>query len=324
MRVGNNPEKDKGEKNILKPHRVVVVFYVPESNDIFFSQLDQVLDKCLESLTATVSPETTNITLINNCSSHKTDAVVEKYRNRIDKYVVYSENKGKVYAVLNEVRATYEEFVTVADSDILFFGGWENAVFNVFANHPNAGVVSPHPCPYTSFYYNKSVFGLNSILGKIEYGKYVDDADIDLYVKGTNLPKIIERKGKYNWKEKQFRLKEPIPVIIGAYHVVATYRTQQFRNVYTFPEIKFRNSYEEQFIDCLADQNGMYRLSTPKSYIYHMGNTIDDVCAAPVQSAEMLSSELFSRIKTFKRQHIWLVDFKRNVARLFIKFKWNL
>ena len=128
----------------------------------------------------------------------------------IDKYIVYNKNKGKVYVALNEARSVYEEFVTISDADILFFDGWERAVFNIFENHKKAGVVSPYPCPYTTFYLNKSVFSWNTIFKKIKYAKFVSDEDIDLYVKGTNLPKIIDRNSKFNWKEKQFILKEKI------------------------------------------------------------------------------------------------------------------
>lgn len=217
MRVGNNPEKGKGTTNKLWKHRVVVVFYVPDSDDDYFVHLPEVFDKCLESLVRTINPETTCITLIDNCSGSRAKSIAGKYRQRIDKYVEYTENKGKVYAVLNEVRGIYEEFVTVSDADILFYDGWEKAVFDVYADHPRAGVVSPHPCPFTTFYFNKSVFGMQSVLGNVSYGKHVADADIDLYLKGTNLPNLIERKGhQANWKEKQYILKKPSPAVIGA------------------------------------------------------------------------------------------------------------
>jgi hypothetical protein len=323
MRIGNNPEKGKDSVNVLKRHRVVVVFYVPDSGDAYFAQLAGVLDKCLDSLIRTINPETTCVTLVDNNSGAAAKEVAKKYKPLVDKYVEYRQNKGKVYAVLNEVRGVYEPFVTIADADILFFGGWEQAVFDVFDQHPYAGVVSPHPCPYTTFYFNKLVFGLNTLTGNIARGKFVDDADIDLYIKGTNLPKIIERKGSHNWKEKQLVLKRPSPAVIGAYHVVATYRTAQFRNVYTFPEVVFRNSYEEFFIDCLADRKGLYRLSTLKTYVYHMGNTLDDVTGLENENLFPVSAELLRRISTFPDQNAVWISLKRYLARAFVKFIWN-
>jgi hypothetical protein len=324
MRVGNNPAKSEDALNIKKPHRVIVVFYIPDTNSEYFANLDIVLDKCLTSLINTINKETTNITLINNYSKKAVDEVVNKHIKFIDKYVQYLENKGKVYAVLNEARSAFEEFVTIADADILFYNGWENAVFDVFANHPQAGVVSPHPCPYITFYVNRSVFAFNSILGKIKYGKFVSDEDIDLYIKGVDLPNVINRNTKFNWKEKQFVLYKKKPVVIGAFHVVATYRAEQFRGDYSFPFVKFKNHYEEKFIDALCDKVGYYRLSTVKSYIYHMGNTIDELSKIPEPEEQLiLNPEIFSAIKLFEKKSKLKVQFIRAIGTIFMKYKWK-
>ncbi|MGV3697946.1 glycosyltransferase family A protein [Flavobacterium sp.] len=325
MRVGNNPEKDKEAKNILKPHRVVVVFYIPESKEEFYGQLDAVLDKCLQTLIQTINPETTNITLINNDSSAKVNNVVEKYKHLIDKYVVYTENKGKVYAVLNEVRAVFEPFVTITDADILFYNGWEKAVFETFRQFPLAGVVSPMPLPYLTFYYNHNIFGFNTLKGKIKYGKYVDDKDIELYLQGTNLPKLIERKTRYNWAEKQFVLKDKgHTAVVGAYHVVSTYRTEQFRNCYSFPDLKFKNSYEGNFIDCLAEANGLYRLSTIKTYAYHIGNQIDAVVLNhDYEPNDRIETSFFDEIVMNNKQNKFIAAIRSLTGRVFIKFLWN-
>lgn len=306
-------------------HRVVVVFYIPDSDEEYFRELPDVLDKCLSSLVQTVNPQTTCITLIDNGSGLRGKAVAQKYRHAIDKYVEHLENKGKVYAVLSEVRGVYEEFVTISDADILFYDGWEQAVFDVFSDHPKAGVVSPHPCPFTTFYFNKSVFGMNSLYGNVSYGKHVSDDAIDLYLKGTNLPKLIERKGAdFDWRQKQFILRMPQPAVIGAYHVVATYRTGQFRNVYTFPEVKFKNSYEENFIDRLADDAGLHRLSTVENYIYHMGNTLDDVVSGHRnEGADLLDTEIFHRIRPTVIEAKPIRFCKWLLGKIFIKFKWN-
>lgn len=324
MRQGENPEKNKAEKNTLKPHRVIVVFYIPDSDDAYFKNLDVILDKCLESLTKTINFETTNITLLNNNSSKKIDLVLDKYKDKIDKYVHYSENKGKIYAVLNEVRGVFEPFVTIADADVLFYSGWENAVFELFNKIPKAGVVSPMPLPYLAIHFNQNVFA-NSLKGQIKYGKYVADADIDLYLVGTNLPKLIDRKTKYNWKEKQLVLDQNNCIsVVGAYHVVSTYRTEQFRNIYTFPEIKFKNSYENYFVDSLADERGLYRLSTINTFAYHMGNNTDDVVLNhSYDDSKKIDSTVFKSIQSYKSQNSLIVFCKRIIGRIFIKFLWN-
>jgi len=208
MREGVNPEKYKGEKNLRKQHRVVVVFYIPDIEEDYYKESVVVLDACLNSLVNTINFETTNITLINNNSVVEVTEVVEKYikKKQIDKYVLYDQNKGKVYAVIDEVRGVYEPFVTITDCDVLFFSGWEQAVFDVFKNYSKAGVVTPLPAQYNAFYANSSVFFNHYFFGKMKYGKVVNDKEVDLYLQGLNNTALINKKGKYNWKEKQYYL----------------------------------------------------------------------------------------------------------------------
>ncbi len=325
MRLGENPEKHLGSKNLIKNHRIIVVFYIPESNSDYYKELDLILDKCLESLTKTINFDSTSITLINNKSSPKINFIIDKYSQYIDKYVIYQENKGKVYALINELRSVFETFVTITDADILFYSGWESAVFNVFLKIPNAGAVSPIPLPYHCFHFNQSVFGINSIRNNIKFGKFVQDEDIDLYITGTNLPKLINRKTKYNWKQKQLILDvDGFKSVIGAYHVVTTFRKEQFRNVFTFPEMKFVNSYEDEFIDYLSDVNGLYRLSTINTFAYHIGNKVDTVMKNNIYDPSLIiDNKIFSSIKGFSKNPTFYIFLNRILGRFFIKFKWN-
>lgn len=277
MRIGVNPEKIKNEYNVLKKHRIIIVFYIPNVLDDYYKQAFDILDYQLDSLTKSVSFDTTAITLVNNNSSIESTEIYNKYSSFIDKYVVYNENKGKVYAVLNEVRSVFEPFVTITDSDVLFYNGWEKAIFSIFKNFPKAGVVTPLPIPFNAFYFNENLFFNSLWTGIVKYDKIVKDEDIDKYVKGINNIAATKRNSKYNWKEKQYFLKKNDTIaIVGASHFVATYKTAIFRNIYTFPQVKFKNGYEEQFIDILSLKKGLYRLSTNGTFAYHMGNTIDD------------------------------------------------
>jgi len=83
MREGVNPEKYKGEKNLRKQHRVVVVFYIPDIEEDYYKESVVVLDACLNSLVNTINFETTNITLINNNSVDEVTEVVENISKKI-------------------------------------------------------------------------------------------------------------------------------------------------------------------------------------------------------------------------------------------------
>lgn len=279
MRVGVNPEKYKKEKNTHKFHRVIIVYYIPNKEEDYYSESISVLDACLKSLTNSINYDTTSITLINNNSIADTEPIVNNYLNKglIDKYISFSENKGKVYAIMNEVRGIYEPFVTIADSDVLFIKGWEKAVFNIFKNFDKAGVVAPLPCSNLAFNHNNSFFFDAMLKASIKKGKVVTDRDCDIYLEGLGNNALLDRNNrKFNWRTHQYYLKKNNEsAVIGAGHFVATYRTDLINNYKVFPEFKFFNGYEDKFIDNKADLKGYYRLSLSKTYAYHIGNKLD-------------------------------------------------
>lgn len=325
MRVGQNPEKSKYTTIPLKKHRVIMVFYIPHDyiTNEYYKQSLEIIDLSLNSLINTVNFECTSITLINNNSSKDADVILSKYKRYIDKYVLYSSNKGKVNPVINEARSCYEEFITITDADILFYPGWEIETFKLFKNFKNVGAVSPYPSPYTSFYSNNSSFGFNYILGKVKYRSIIAESDIDMYCKGVNLPFLYQREGnKYSWKEKQYLLKSNSEfAIIGSFHVVGTYRSQIFKNENEVPVVVFKNSYENKFIDFLADKNGLIKLSTIKSYIYHIGNQLDDFVVNSKNNTELslINADFFDGIPQQKRKSKLYIFVNRLIGRIIVK-----
>jgi len=277
MRKGINPEKLKCEKNHRYSHRVIIPVYIPNKTEDYYAESFEVLDYCLNSLVKTIDHNKTAITIINNGSGPEIEDVISKYSNLIDKLVVYKLNKGKVYAVLSEARSAFEDYVTIADADVLFFSGWENEVFEVFNTYRKAGIVSPLPSPNNTFYFNKSLFFDQYLIGNLKFGSIVSKADSNLFIKGINYQPILNRPGfKYSWIEKQYYLDGSYKAIAGATHFVATYRSSLFRRNFDFPKFKFKKGYPKYFIDNIADTKGYYRLSTNKAFAYHIGNRVDD------------------------------------------------
>ncbi len=324
MRIGSNPAKSENGKNKLKNHRVIVVFYIPDSEDRYYQNLNMVLDKCLESLVNTINFETTSITLIDNNSSKSTHEIVKKYSEFLDKYVYYSENKGKVYAILNEVRGIFEDFVTISDADILFFSGWENEVFNCFKNIPQTGVVSPFPVPHCAFESNEYVFGS---LSQLKYESALSRIDKILLKKSLNnwildrnninYPNFDKMQVLVNVKDKKY--------FVGSTHCVATYRTVIFHNhTLSFPLYKFKNGYEKEFIDVLATQKGFFKLSVLSFYAYHMGNNLDLVSDKIIyDSSKIIDKSVFESIRSFRSNLLPFIYLKRLFGRFLIKYFWN-
>lgn len=321
MRKGINPEKSKGEKNRRYRHRIIIPVYIPNLEEDYYKESFEVFKVCLDSLINSINNDYSSITLINNASIPIVEDYLNKFLNNglIDKKVSFSENKGKVYAVLAEAKAAFEPYVTIADADVYFCKGWENAVSEVFEKVPRAGVVSPAPSPHMAFYHNVSVFSDLYLMNKLGYDKRVDDEDCELFLKGMGNDSLFERSGRpFNWKQKQYYLKGGSNSIVGAVHFVATYRSSIFRDSHLFPAIKFENGYEEDFLDRLADIRGWYRLSLSQTCAYHMGNKLESDGVFFIKSNQnKLSSinfdnnEPVNRSKTYAFRSIIFKSLKR-------------
>ena len=276
MRKGVNPEKFKNETLPVFLHRVIVPVYIPNLKEEYYLNHLEVFEKFLGQLAKTINPKTTAITLINNNSCDEIEGVINKYRSVIDKLVRYAENKGKVLPVVQEARAATEHFITITDADVLFYEGWEQAVFRVFISCSKAGVVAPLPSPALAFYENTAVFCDQYLTGGIAYQKVMSDADAELYLAGMGNDSLLNRENrKYSWKERQYVLKNA-NALIGCGHFVATYRSELFKGKNEQPKLKFKNGLEREFIDSLSDEKGYYRLSTVETYAYHMANNLDE------------------------------------------------
>ncbi|MBN2744045.1 glycosyl transferase family 2 [Breznakibacter xylanolyticus] len=280
MRIGINPEKSKETPLVHKRHRIIIPFWIPNVQDAYFREQPKVLRYCLQSLIDSINPQQTNVTLINNHSCREASDVAEEFvaKGLIDKYVVRSENRGKLENILAEGRSAFEEYVTICDADFLFFNGWEDEVIRVFNNFSSAGVVTCYPCPNLAFHYNSCwVLRNRWFLGSV-----VSNDDMSLVEKGLggNLEKGIfsglGSRHRYLWREKQYYLRHDDMVAIpGAVHALATMKRDIIdqlpkRKV----DVVFKNGYEQTYLDYFSERLGYVRLSTPNCYAYHMGNTI--------------------------------------------------
>ncbi len=320
MRKGVNPEKFKQEKINIKPHRVIIVFFIPDSEEDYFKDLHIVFKRCLQSLFETINTESTSVTLINNNSGEKVHQVIEEYKHLIDKYVIYSENKGKIYAVMNEVRSVYEDFVTIADADVFFLNGWEKSVFEIFKNVSGAGVVSPLPVPHGAFIFNKTIF-FEFLKGKIKYKSLLKKEDTELYKLSIESKGVFKRKDKLYWDEKQFYFNSNAEYyLLGATHFVATYKSSIFKGTYDLPVFRFKKGDEANYIDLLADKKGLFRLSTKLTYAYHMGNNVDTIFSEyEFEEKYKINKKLYAEIKS-KDCSSFEIFLKRLIGGLVIRY----
>jgi hypothetical protein len=274
MRIGSNPEKKECKKIEYKIHRIIIPVYIPESNELYYKESLKVFYSCINSLLKTIDVKQTNITIINNNSKEEVHVFINELlqEKKIDKIILNSQNYGKVYAILQEARACYEDIVTILDADVFLFNGWQKEVHKVFGNFKNVGVVGLTPDPHMAFYCNNSL--MFNLFYKIKKGKVVENYDLELFEEGISKPNFF-RTRKYNWKENQYYiLKNGVKVVVGASHFVSSYRKEVFNKIKFEKPIYVFPGGELNFLDIPIDKLGYYRVSLLNAFAYHMGNSI--------------------------------------------------
>ncbi|WP_341220834.1 glycosyltransferase family A protein [Polaribacter atrinae] len=304
MRIGKNPEKEKFTPIVYRQHRVIVPVFIPDLDELYFNNLFSVFKASLNSLIKTTDQKETNITIINNnCKEEVTNYIDHLLKqNLIDKHIKLSSNYGKIYTILAEARASYEQLITIADADVFYFSNWLTETKTIFKEFKKAGAVAPLPMPQLAFYSNNSLF-FNNFL-KIKKGKVVKDCDLSLFEESI-ASKISLKKN--NWFKNQLYLeRNNVKSCVGAGHFIATYRKTVLDKIpLEKPKYIFENGGERFHLDAPIDQLGYYRLSTIKTFVYHLGNTIP----------KWVEEYSFEEFKTTK------LDVKNNFSKTYIPYK---
>ena len=323
MRIGTNPEKDKCSLLTHKQHRIIMPFWIPNVTDDYFKKQPEVLRFCLQSLIDSIDLSKTNITLINNNSCSEASKVAEEFveKGLIDKYVVRSENRGKLEIVLAEARAAYEDYITISDADFLFFKGWENTVAKIYTDFKRAGVVTIYPCPNLAFNHNSRwIFKSGWKCGSVLKEEDMNLVDKGLgHSPGKGIYKSLGVKKKYVWAEKQYYLeKGENRVCLGAVHALATMKRDIFKQLpFSKIEYVFKNGYEETHLDYFSDKLGYYRLSTTQCFAYHMGNTLPD---EDVMNHAVIVDDNLVSFPAYKNRNKQTNIFLSNISKFFVRF----
>ncbi len=275
MRIGSNPNNHKVIDFSSKSHRVIIPIYIP-NNEGYFADALNVLKVCVKSLIKTINNDTA-ITLISNASSKEVNDYISKLfeDKKIDKAVFNIENVGKMNAIITETRASYEEFITYSDADVFFDKGWLQQTFSMFKNCKKAGFVSMNPTPNNFMHADSTLFNnFYSLFFNIQKTNSVCTFD-DL----ENFHKSIGRDIEFTLKmfnEKCYTISKE-KYIIGAGHFCCTIRKTPTLKFVPKEKSKIAVSggSESVYLDVPLDKTGLWRISSPKAYVWHMGNTLE-------------------------------------------------
>lgn len=268
MRVGNNPHKSQRKKP-SETHQVVIPVYIP-GDEGYFKDSVSLLRICIESLRKTAHHDT-RITLSNNGSSAAVkDEIDAMLRAGLIDEVIHSQNIGKLNAILKGLAGSDSPLVTIADADVLFLPGWQEATTTVFNDFPKAGVVGLVPQIKMWEYCASNVLFDHLFTNKLKF----------ICVSDSNAMKNFY--SSIGWEDNvnpdYFKYLVAInnnrtTAFVGSGHFVATYRRDLFERLPRYLSYKLGGN-SEAFLDSLALEKDYYRLTTCHNYAFHMGNQL--------------------------------------------------
>ena len=276
MRIGNNPNNHKKIDTFLKSHRVIIPVYIPNFEGYFKDSLN-VFKVCLESLIKTINNDTA-ISIISNAScSDVNDYIYDlKRNNRIDRAIFNKENVGKMNAIISETRASFEEYITYSDADVFFDKNWLLKTYNIFKNVPEAGFVSMNPTPQN---YTHSESTILSNLVSVFFKKF-KTSEICSYDDLKHFHDSIGRNENFtkNMFKSNILSISNNNYIIGAGHFCCTIKkTPTLKYVpKKYSNIGVSGGSESVYLDIPFNKTGLWKLSSPKAHVWHMGNVLEE------------------------------------------------
>jgi hypothetical protein len=275
MRIGSNPNSSKTIDFSVKSHRVIIPIYIPNAEG-YFADAFNVLKVCIDSLLKTINNDTA-ITLISNASSNEVNDYITQLLNdkKIDKAVFNTENIGKMNAIITETRASFEEFITYSDADVFFDKGWLKQTFTMFKKVSKAGFVSMNPTPNNYSHADSTLLSnWYTVLFKNKKTNIVCSyQDLEHFFKSVGRTKeAIDKVFNghcYTISNENY--------IIGAGHFCCTIRKTPILKFVPKEQSKIGVSggSEGIYLDIPFNKTGLWRISSPKAYVWHMGNTLE-------------------------------------------------
>lgn len=316
MRVGFNPNKDKVLPKSDYTHQVIVPVYIPHQND-YFKDSFQILELCLESLFKTCHTKT-YITVVNNGSCIE----IVNYLNQLqqeDKLqeVIHTTAIGKLNAILKGLSGQDFPLITITDADVLFLNQWQKATYEVFEAFPKAGIVSPSPNPKMLRYYTANIIVTTLFSKKVAFTSVKAKDDMIAFAKSIGNESLY----KSVHLEKNLTIKSnSVEALIGAGHFVATYKGVGFNKLQQrFSKFSLGGDSEAFILDKPATDMGLWRLSTPNNYVYHLGNVKEKWMQDEFDNITSTSSTFENRVDNKVYAGVLNIFYMKFISRLIFR-----
>ncbi len=274
MRIGSNPAK--ADSSLVKGyshHRVIVPVYIP-NQDGYFKEALEITRLSLESLHLTARGRVVVTVISNGCAPEVVQELLRlKSLGWIEQLIIDEQNRGKVNAVLSVARGAYENFLTIADADILYLPGWVETSEQLFHDFPECGfvAVSGKPTPRSR---QASSTIVDAFLRRELRFKPVMSPEYPQQIS----EELSNEEGILQWLLSANRAGQLVvqrgdkTACVGGSHCIFTVRREVVDVMRREPILQFKKA-EDDWIDAPVDVAGWWRLSPTKRMARHMGNT---------------------------------------------------
>ncbi len=283
MRQGISPAKRAGlPAHVPAEVGMVSLVFIPSLVG-FYAQSLEVLGLHLDSLRRTL-PTGEILVWDNGSCPQVVELLQQRFRQgQIDYLVLSQHNVGKA-GVLNWIlSALPHRYIGFSDGDILFLKGWWSAVQEVFRAFPKAGMVSPAPAFF------------DVLRGKSTTASLLQEAGFRVY---TDTPTARDVQLYYQGLGHQVPEQPPILPLAQApdgtlacarsgHHVFVMPR-EVARQIPPLPVDRALSRDSDRVLHERVEQLEYWQLSTARSFVYHLGNTVTlpDLLATEVEGEE--------------------------------------
>lgn len=319
MRVGTNPNKINDIITSNYFHQVIIPVYIPNQEG-YFKDAFEILKLCLESLFKT-SHSKTFFTIVNNGSCNEVKDFLDYllFENKVQE-VIHTTNIGKINAIFKGVMGHNFDYVTITDADVLFLNNWQQKTNEVFINFPNSGVVEIVPLIEMYHYLSENTIFLSFLKRKLKSHPIEDEVSLKIFFESIGrlydcTPDRIKNNLIIKNKSNNFRS------YVGAAHFVATYRGDVFDEIKKYDNFKMGGT-GIRYLDELAYNKNLWRLTTIDNLAYHMGNVPEPWMYDILQNQTVNNSSyglVFSSKFTPKKKYILYTLLNFLIKRFLIK-----
>jgi glycosyltransferase involved in cell wall biosynthesis len=277
MRIGQNPAKMKLEAYQPQELGIATLTYMPNLEG-YFRELPDVLRLMLASLRKN-TPQEYDLLVFDNGSCPEAQQILSRLADEgwIDFLVLSQHNLGKLGALNWIFGAMSNPWVCYSDSDVLFKPGWWEAGKRIASAFPQAGMIGGVP----------AFFDVLQQQGTAHL-RYLNDPRfrasrtrpeswvVDEYSQSVGVS--AEQTAEYHQREFDL-LEEPqsgTRALVGASHMQFLAPQAALKAILPLKAAHALEKSETRLLDAGIDAAGYAHLASETSYVYHIGNHIDE------------------------------------------------